>query len=90
MVAGSVCLVSQASGQEQGQQNQSQNTNQSDQQSTQQTPHERQTNKAPNERADDESPALGILTGPCPGKAVCVKGTMPYSPADEAGIEPGD
>jgi len=55
-----------------------------------QTPPERQTAKALDERADDEVPALGILTGPCPGKAVCVKGTIPYSPAAEAGIEPGD
>ncbi len=58
--------------------------------SSDQTPRERQTDKAPDERADGEAPALGVLTGPCPGKAVCVKGTLPYSPADEAGIEPGD
>ncbi len=55
-----------------------------------QTPPERQTAKAPDERADDEAPALGVLTGSCPGKAVCVKGTIPFSPAAEAGIEPGD
>ncbi len=54
------------------------------------TPPERQTAKAPDERADDEAPQLGVLTGSCPGKAVCVIGTIPYSPAAEAGIEPGD
>ena len=62
---------------------------QSDQES-QKAPRERQTVKEPDERADDEAPALGVLTGSCPGKAVCVKGTLPHSPADEAGIEPGD
>lgn len=67
-----------------------QQTPEARQQSSEQTTRARQTNKAPHERADDESPALGILTGACPGKAVCVKGTIPYSPADEAGIEPGD
>lgn len=53
-------------------------------------PRERQTTKALDERADDEAPSLGILAGSCPGKAVCVKGTLPFSPAEEAGIEPGD
>ncbi len=51
---------------------------------------ERQTNKLPAERADQDAPALGVITGPCPGRAVCVKATLPNSPADEAGIEPGD
>lgn len=55
-----------------------------------QSPPERQTAKAPDERADAEAPALGVLTGSCPGKAVCIKGTIPHSPAAEAGIEAGD
>lgn len=55
-----------------------------------QPPRERQSTKAISERADDEAPALGILAGSCPGKAVFVKGTLPDSPADEAGIEVGD
>ncbi len=70
-------------------QQEQQTENRSDR-SSDQTPRERQTDKAFDERADDEAPALGVLTGPCPGKAVCVKGTLQYSPADEAGIEPGD
>ena len=55
-----------------------------------QPPRERQSTKSISERADDEAPALGILAGSCPGKAVCVKGTLPDSPAQEAGIVPGD
>lgn len=55
-----------------------------------QPPRERQSTKAISERSDDEAPALGILAGSCPGKAVCVKGTLPDSPAQEAGIVPGD
>ena len=55
-----------------------------------QPPRERQLTKTISERADDEAPALGIMVGSCPGKAVCVKGTLPDSPAQEAGIVPGD
>lgn len=55
-----------------------------------QPPRERQPTKTTSERADDETPSLGILAGSCPGKAVCVKGTFPDSPAQEAGIVPGD
>ena len=38
----------------------------------------------------DESAGLGIVLGPCPGKAVCVLDTIWGSPADEAGIHQGD
>lgn len=60
------------------------------QQASEQAPPERQTNIALRDRADDETPALGVLMGPCPGKAVCVKDVLPEGPASEAGIEPGD
>ena len=37
-----------------------------------------------------EAPGLGIVVGPCPGKAVCVLDTIWGSPADQAGIHQGD
>jgi hypothetical protein len=37
-----------------------------------------------------ESPALGVIVASCPGNAVCVRGTVFGSPADEAGIREGD
>jgi serine protease Do len=38
----------------------------------------------------NESPALGVLVGECPGAGVCVKDTIINGPADNAGISPGD
>jgi len=43
-----------------------------------------------NEHADDDSPALGVLVGSCPGEGVCVTDTIWGSPAEQAGIQPGD
>lgn len=40
--------------------------------------------------AVDESPALGVVVGSCPGDAVCVLDTVWGSPADEAGLRQGD
>jgi len=40
--------------------------------------------------AEDEAPALGVVTGACPGDAVCVLDTIWGSPADEAGVRQGD
>lgn len=40
--------------------------------------------------SDRDCAALGLLLGPCPGQGVCVLETMPGSPSDLAGIEPGD
>ncbi len=42
------------------------------------------------EHAEDESPALGVVVGSCPGDAVCVLDTIWGSPADEAGLRQGD
>ena len=42
------------------------------------------------EHAEQESPALGVVVGSCPGKGVCVEDTVYGSPADEAGIRQGD
>jgi len=39
---------------------------------------------------DDECPELGVIAGSCPGKGVCVLGTMRGGPADEAGLQHGD
>lgn len=38
----------------------------------------------------DESPALGLVIGSCPGNSVCVLDTVWGSPADQAGIQDGD
>jgi len=40
--------------------------------------------------AEDESPALGVVVGSCPGDAVCVLDTVWGSPADAAGLRQGD
>ena len=40
--------------------------------------------------AEDESPALGVVVGSCPGDAVCVLDTILGSPADTAGLRQGD
>jgi C-terminal processing protease CtpA/Prc len=40
--------------------------------------------------AEDESPALGVVVGACPGDAVCVLDTIWGSPADTAGLRQGD
>lgn len=42
------------------------------------------------DRSNDETADLGILTASCPSNAVCVKQVLQYGPADEAGVEPGD
>ena len=42
------------------------------------------------DRSNDETADLGILTASCPSDALCVKQVLQYGPADEAGIEPGD
>lgn len=42
------------------------------------------------DRSNDETAGLGILTASCPSNAVCVKQVLQYGPADEAGVEPGD
>ncbi|WP_430453318.1 PDZ domain-containing protein [Rhodopirellula europaea] len=42
------------------------------------------------EHAQQESPALGVVVGSCPGKGVCVEDTVWGSPAGEAGIRQGD
>ncbi len=42
------------------------------------------------EHAEDESPALGVVVGSCPGDAVCVLDTIWGSPADQAGLRHGD
>ncbi len=42
------------------------------------------------EHAEDESQALGVVVGSCPGNAVCVLDTIWGSPADEAGLRQGD
>lgn len=42
------------------------------------------------QHADDESPALGVIVGSCPGEGVCVHDTIWNSPADEAGLRQGD
>jgi len=39
---------------------------------------------------DDECVELGVVAGSCPGKGVCVLGTVSGSPADRAGIQHGD
>lgn len=39
---------------------------------------------------EDQSPALGVLVGPCPGNAVCVLQTIWGSPAAKADIRAGD
>ncbi len=43
-----------------------------------------------NQHAEDESPALGVIVGSCPGDGVCVMDTVWGSPAAEAGIRQGD
>lgn len=50
----------------------------------------KQSTNVPDENAEDEAPALGVIVSPCPGDAVCVQGTVWGSPAAEAGIEAGD
>ena len=40
--------------------------------------------------AHGETPALGVLVSSCPGNAVCVKGVIAGSPADDAGLQEGD
>jgi len=42
------------------------------------------------ERSDEETLDLGVLTASCPANAVCVKQVLQNSPADEAGLEAGD
>jgi serine protease Do len=37
-----------------------------------------------------ESPSLGVIVAPCPADAVCVRGTVWQSPAEQAGITEGD
>ncbi|HBJ34134.1 MAG TPA: hypothetical protein DDZ51_05100 [Planctomycetaceae bacterium] len=49
-----------------------------------------QTRDAVDPHAQDESPALGVVVGSCPGDAVCVLDTVWGSPADEAGLQQGD
>ena len=49
-----------------------------------------QNNDATDPHAEDESPALGVVTGSCPGDAVCILDTIWGSPADEAGLRQGD
>lgn len=40
--------------------------------------------------SDCDCAAIGVLLGPCPGQGVCVLDTMPGSPSEIVGIEPGD
>ncbi len=40
--------------------------------------------------SDDDSPSLGVLVGPCPGRGVCVIATMQGSPAERNGIQADD
>jgi len=49
-----------------------------------------QNNQAEDPHAEDESAALGVVVGSCPGNAVCVLDTIMGSPADEAGLRQGD
>ncbi len=84
------CITSPVISQEQDRAKKSQKKDREIQEATEQAPRVRRTTKATLERADDETPALGVLTGSCPGKAVCVKGVLPDGPASEAGIELGD
>lgn len=49
-----------------------------------------QNSDAVDPHAEDESPALGVVVGSCPGDAVCVLDTVWGSPADEAGLRQGD
>lgn len=52
-------------------------------------------NESSTDSADDrqprgESPALGVVVAQCPGDAVCVRGTVWGSPAEQADIREGD
>jgi serine protease Do len=47
-------------------------------------------NQSKKAMVDGDAPALGIFVGSCPGNAVCVLDTIPGSPADHAGVQPGD
>lgn len=49
-----------------------------------------QNRDAVDPHAEDESPALGVVVGSCPGDAVCVLDTILGSPADTAGLRQGD
>ncbi len=72
---------------------QQQDTAQQDKQDTAQQENRQvgqQTSGSPDQHAADHSPELGVIAGSCPGQAVCVHDVVWGSPADEAGIEPGD
>lgn len=51
---------------------------------------DQQNRDAVDPHAEDESPALGVVVGSCPGDAVCVLDTIWGSPADTAGLRQGD
>lgn len=51
---------------------------------------DRHSHEQHSEHTEQESSALGVIVGSCPGNGVCVEDTIWASPAHEAGIQQGD